>query len=211
MRTSRACLIDVFDTVLSVDFAQHSAGLAVRAGVDPAAYSEALMSNWLHVVMDGRVSIEDALTGVLSELGTPVRDDAALAALVHADEELLHDLHVLHDDIVPFLESLRASGVRTAFVSNCSSNARPLLTRIGLAGLVDELVLSCEVGAAKPDPTIYRIALDRLGVAATDTVFVDDQQSYCDGARAIGIDAVLIDRSRGAGEIATLGELIGRF
>ncbi len=211
MRNYGACLIDVFDTVLSVDFARHTAGLATRAGVDPAAFTAALVADWLHVVMDGRASMEDALTGVLVGLGSPIRDDETLAGLVRADEELVHDLHVLHDDVVPFLESLRASGVRTAFVSNCSSNARPLLTRIGLAGLVDELVLSCEVGSAKPDPAIYRIALDRLGVAAGDTVFVDDQPAYCDGAKALGIDAVLIDRCTGAGEIATLGELAARF
>ncbi|HWJ82983.1 MAG TPA: HAD-IA family hydrolase [Nocardioides sp.] len=208
--TYRACLIDVFDTVLSVDFAQHNAGLANHAGVDPAAFTAALVDGWLHLIMDGRTSIEEALTGILHDLGSPIAGDA-LEGLVRADERLLHDLHVLHDDAVPFLETLRAADIRTAFVSNCSSNTRPLLTALGLADLVDDLVLSCEVGAAKPEPAIYRVALDRLGVSAAESVFVDDQRAFCDGASALGIEAVLIDRFTGDGDIAALSELAARF
>ena len=210
MGSYRACLVDVFDTVLSVDFAQHNAGLARHAGVDPDRFTSALVEDWLHLVMDGRVSTEDALAGALHAVGSPIEGDA-LAALVRADERLLHDLHVLHDDAVPFLESLRDAGVRTAFVSNCSSNTRPLLTALGLADLVDELVLSCEVGAAKPDPAIYRTALDALGVRPSEGLFVDDQRAYCDGAAAAGIDVVLIDRFTAAGDIAALSELLERF
>lgn len=210
MGSYRACLVDVFDTVLSVDFARHNAGLAEHAGVEPEVFTSALVDDWLHLVMDGRVSTEDALAGALHQVGTPVEGDA-LATLVRADEQLLHDLHVLHDDAVPFLESLRAAGIRTAFVSNCSSNTRPLLTALGLVDLVDELVLSCEVGAAKPDPVIYRTALDVLGVRASEALFVDDQPSYCEGAAAVGIDAVLIDRFTGTGDIAALSELMSRF
>lgn len=208
--TYRACLIDVFDTVLSVDFEQHNAGLARHAGVDPEAFTAALVERWLHLVMDGRCSTEEAIAGALRELGSPV-DDETLAGLVHTDENLLHDLHVLHEDAVPFLEELRRRGIRTAFVSNCSSNTRPLLTRLGLADLVDELVLSCEVGSAKPEPGIFRAALERLRVSADEALFVDDQPGYCDGAAAVGIEAVLIDRFTAAGDIAALGELLDRF
>ncbi len=101
--------------------------------------------------------------------------------------------------------------MRTAFVSNCADNTRPLLEWLGLDSLVDELVLSCEVGVAKPDPRIFEIALDRLGVAAADTLFVDDQPAFCDAAAALGIRAVLIDRVGGAGEVSTLAELSAYF
>ena len=62
-------------------------------------------------------------------------------------------------------------------------------------------------GAAKPDPAIFEIALDRLGVAAEDALFVDDQQAFCDAAAALGIRAVLIDRVAGTGEVSTLADL----
>ncbi len=48
-------------------------------------------------------------------------------------------------------------------------------------------MLSFEAGVAKPDPGIYRIALDALGARAEEAVFVDDQSRYCDGAAALGI------------------------
>jgi putative hydrolase of the HAD superfamily len=118
---------------------------------------------------------------------------------------------VLHDDTMPFLETLRTKGVRMAFVSNCADNTHPLLDVLGLSGLVDELVLSCEVGAAKPDPAIFEAALERLGVAPDEALFVDDQQDYCDGAAALGIRAVRIDRFDGSGPVTTLTELSPYF
>jgi FMN phosphatase YigB (HAD superfamily) len=56
------------------------------------------------------------------------------------------------------------------------------------------VILSFEVGAAKPSPEIYRAALERLDVRAGDAMFVDDQAAYCDGAAALGIQTALIVR-----------------
>jgi FMN phosphatase YigB (HAD superfamily) len=48
------------------------------------------------------------------------------------------------------------------------------------------------VGVAKPDPRIYRIAAERLGVETGDCLFVDDQPNFVEGALAAGMDAVVI-------------------
>jgi putative hydrolase of the HAD superfamily len=150
------------------------------------------------------------LKDVLWALGSDV-DDAQLDRLIVADGQLLHDLTVVHEDTEPFLGTLREKGIGSAFVSNCSEDARPLLEGLGLSGLVDHMVLSCEVGAAKPDPQIYEIALDRLGVDAPEALFVDDQQRYCDGAAAVGMHAVLLDRVGDSGDIAGLADVAARF
>ncbi|RYP86657.1 HAD family hydrolase [Nocardioides guangzhouensis] len=204
-----ACLIDVYDTVVSVDFSRFVTSLAERAGVsaDDLAIG---VSSWEVPVSVGRVTIAEALDDVLRTLGSPA-DATLIDDLVAADLELLHELAVLHDDTIPFLQSLRASGVRTAFVSNCADNTRPLLDHLGLAALVDELVLSCEVQAAKPDPVIFHEALRRLDVAPEQALFVDDQQRYCDAATALGIAAVRIDRFDGTGAAASLAELTPYF
>jgi len=99
-------------------------------------------------------------------------------ALVDLDHELLLGTVHVFDDVVPFLEALAARGVDLAIVSNCSENTRGLLEATGLTDRVDALVLSCEIGATKPSPTIYRAALDGLGVDARDAVFVDDQRGF---------------------------------
>ena len=202
-----ACLLDVYDTVLSVDMARHMAELAVRAGVEPATFAAAVRP-WGSAVVDGRATIGGALEEVLWGWG---RDRGQAAPLVAADRALLRKLAVVPVDTVPFLMRLRERAVPTAFVSNCADNTRPLLDALGLSNLVDELVLSCEVGAAKPEPRIYRIALERLGVGADETVFVDDQQAYCDAAAALGIQAVRIDRCGGSGAVSTLDDLAPYF
>ncbi len=160
--------------------------------------------------MDGRTSFAAALEATILACGGSV-DAQLVADLVTMDGALIRDLTVLHEDTVPFLAELRGRGVRTAFVSNCSENTRPLLDGLGLAPLVDALVLSCEVGAAKPHPEIFEVALERLAATAGDAVFVDDQQAYCDGASALGIRAVRIDRLDGGGDVATLAELVAYF
>jgi putative hydrolase of the HAD superfamily len=207
--TYAACLIDVFDTVVSVDFAQRASSLAELAGVDADAFTAAV-TPWDEAVMVGSSTIRSALKEVLRNLGSDV-DDERLDRLVAADAQLLRDLSVVHEDTEPFLETLHEKGVRTAFVSNCSESARPLLEALGLSDLVDELVLSCEVGMAKPEPQIYEVALHRLGVDPRETVFVDDQQRYCDGAANLGIRTFLIDRTDGTGEISGLVDLAVHF
>ena len=203
--TYRACLVDVFDTAVSIDMARYNAALAGHAGIDPDTFAAAFRA-WAMPAMDGSASIRQALAGVLGACGIPA-DARTLDRLVAADRELTDELVVLHDDVVPFLESLRELGVRTAFVSNCAENTRPLLDRLGLTVLVDELVLSCEVRAAKPDPAIFEMAIERLGVPAGESLFVDDQPAFCRAAEAAGIRAVRIDRAGGAGAVSTLSEL----
>lgn len=204
-----ACLVDVFDTVLSVDSVRYNAALAERAGVEPATFAAAV-GRWSRAVTVGEATIETALRATLRECGRVANGDW-LSQLVAEERRVLHELAIIHHDAVPFLESLRASGIRTAFVSNCADSTRPLLEDLGLHELVDELVLSCEVGAAKPDPVIYLGALERLHVDAEQALFVDDQQAYCDGAAAVGVRAFRIDRFDDSGEISQLTQLLPHF
>ena len=89
---------------------------------------------------------------------------------------------------------LRAAGIRMAVVSNSEGTIEATLREIGLGRHLDTVVDSWIVGVAKPDPRIFRLALDRLGVAADDALMVGDTPAAdIDGARAAGIRAVLID------------------
>ena len=57
--------------------------------------------------------------------------------------------------------------------------------------LLDDVVLSFKFGITKPNPAIYELAAQRLGVKPIDCVFIDDIDRYCDGARAVGMQAIL--------------------
>lgn len=188
----RACLVDVYQTLLRYDFAAHSQRLAELAGADLAAWQRAQIS--LNSAFDsGKLSAAEMVTRLLEGCGIRPRP-GLVAELARANQEYLRDGCGLYEDSVPFLRELRAGGIKIALVSNCGTDTRPLLTDLEVLPLADHAILSCEVGYAKPRPEIYKLALDALGVPASGAVLVDDQPSYCDGAQAVGIRAIQIVR-----------------
>ena len=99
-------------------------------------------------------------------------------------------------DVPEALCRLRALGVRVAVVSNFDERLVGLVAGLGLAPLVDLVLPSSRAGAAKPDPAIFRAALAGLGVAPGAGVHVgDDPIADVAGARAAGLQPVLIDRA----------------
>ncbi|MGH3258491.1 MAG: HAD family hydrolase [Streptosporangiaceae bacterium] len=203
-----ACLVDLYDTLLNCDFSPNRRELPKLAEVAADAWNEAYARLWA-AVQTGRVSKAEAFTQTLGARGAQPSADL-VRALVDLDRELAFASAWLYDDAVPFLERLRAAGIKIAIVSNCSEHTRPLLTRLGVIPMVDAVVLSCEVRAAKPSAEIYLRALDQLGVAATAAVFVDDQASYCAGAAALGIKAVQIVRGEPDGNAPAAGTAVVR-
>ncbi|MCI4673540.1 HAD family hydrolase [Candidatus Mycolicibacterium alkanivorans] len=96
-----------------------------------------------------------------------------------------------YPDTVEVLRSLREQSVKTAVVSNIAFDIRPAFA--AAAARVDEFVLSFEVGAVKPDPRIFRVALDRLGIAAEEAVMVGDSEENDGAAREVGCGFRLVD------------------
>lgn len=96
----------------------------------------------------------------------------------------------LNTAVVSFLGGLRPA-YRTGILSNAGSEARQtFIATFGFDRLVDEMIISAEEGVAKPDPRIYRIALERMGTEAQETVLVDDLAVNVEAARLFGMHAV---------------------
>ena len=187
-----ACLVDAYDTIVSCDFSALRRELPALAGIPADAFTAEY--DLRHAPLnDGRLSKAEAFAEILRACGREPRA-ALVREMVRADQELLLANARLYDDVIPFLERLRARGIKTAVVSNCTQNTRPMLVALGVAALADALVLSCEVGAAKPAAEIFRSALGRLGVDAAAALFVDDQPGFCAGSTAVGISTVQIVR-----------------
>lgn len=208
MEWPEACLVDVYDTLLRCDFAAHRAELPVLAGVAADSWQEGY---WRvdRELNTGRISKAEGFAQILRENGVEPRADL-VRTLVDRDEDLLLDTARLFDDAIPFLENLRSRGIRIAIVSNCTASTRPLLGVLGVAALADALVLSCEVGAVKPEAEIFSRALELVGVAAADALFVDDQPGYCAGAVAAGIAAAQIVRGELDGRVPAAGTTVVR-
>ena len=113
-----------------------------------------------------------------------------------------------YPDAEPALRGLRGRGVRLLAVSNWDCSLPAVLERCGLGELLDGVVTSAEVGASKPDPAIFRAALERAGSEPDRALHVGDTpEEDLAGARAAGIRALLIDRSGDGGDIASLAEI----
>ena len=102
-------------------------------------------------------------------------------------------------DAAPALAELRALGLRLVCVSNWDVSLPEVLERCGLAGALDGVVTSAEVGARKPDPAIFAPALELAGCAAAEALYVGDTPAEdLAAARAAGVPGLLIDRTGGA-------------
>jgi HAD superfamily hydrolase (TIGR01509 family) len=193
----RACLIDVYDTILSSQFVPRMESLVEPLGIAIGDW----LAEWDKMREDrdrGRLTIAASIARTLPAFGIDPDPDL-VADLSRRDAEYSRNYTRLCADTVPFLESLRSHGVLTALVSNCADTTRGLLGYLGIIPLVDAVVLSCEVGSMKPYPEIYATALEELGVAAVDAVFIDDQPTFCVGAEAVGIRPIQIARGEANG------------
>ncbi len=103
-----------------------------------------------------------------------------------------------YPDVAPALERLKARGLRLGVISNWDRRLARILDGLGLGGLFDTIISSAEVGLRKPDPRIFDVACEELGVAPGEAAHVGDHE-YADllGANSVGMAAVLIDRHGG--------------
>ena len=196
----RACLIDVYDTILRSQFVPRMESLVKPLGIAIGDW----LAEWDKLREDrdrGRVTIAASCARTLTAFGIEP-EPGLVADLARRDVEFSRTHTRLFDDTVPFLERLRSKGVLTALVSNCADTTRGQLEYLGIVPLVDAVVLSCEVGSMKPYPEIYVTALEELGVAAVDAVFIDDQPTYCVGAEAVGIRPIQIARDEADGYVS---------
>jgi putative hydrolase of the HAD superfamily len=122
----------------------------------------------------------------------------------------------LYPDVLAALALLRARDIRLVVVSNWDVSLAPTLHALGLGGMLDAVVTSAQVGAAKPEPEVFRAALALLDISAGEALHVgDDPHLDVAGARAAGVLPVLLRRKwapetpAGVATISSLTELPG--
>lgn len=123
-------------------------------------------------------------------------DDALAAALYAVESDVAAAPFAC--DAVPVLSALSAAGVALAVVSDIHVDLRPAFAAQrtpgggSLADLVGAWALSFEVGASKPDPRVFRAALDGLGVPAADALMVGDRGAWDGAAAEQGLTALVL-------------------
>lgn len=190
---ARAVLFDLFHTLTSLE----GTGAPGRTtceilGVPQEAWREQLF-HFSHERLAGQMgdpveiirrlahAIDPSIPMSVVEEATAERRRRFAHAVVHVPER---NLRVLRE--------MKARGKKLALVSNADPVEVAAWPDSPLDRILDTAVLSCDVGHVKPDPEIYQIALDRLGVRADEAVFVGDGGSdELRGARAVGMRTVL--------------------
>ncbi len=103
------------------------------------------------------------------------------------------DCWVPYPDTVEVMRRLHAAGVRIGVVSNIAFDIRPAFERIGVAGLVDEVLMSYVEGVIKPDPKLFLRACERLEVDPRQALMIGDSEEADGGAADVGCDVALVD------------------
>ncbi len=91
--------------------------------------------------------------------------------------------------LLDFLRSLRPEH-KVGLISNAWSGLRAFITRQKIEDVFDEMIISAEVGLMKPDPRIYRLALEKLEAQPEEAVFLDDVPVNVEAARSVGMSAI---------------------
>ena len=216
MSGAQAVLLDALGTLLELEPPAPAlrAELAARFGlrVDDTAAERAMAAEMAYYRahhQEGRD--RESLVGLRERCAEVLRGELgeALAGLGAAEvrEALLASLRFrAFTDAPPALERLRAAGRRLVVVSNWDCSLPDVLGRTGLRPLVDGVVTSAQLGAAKPSPAIFARALALAGAPAAAAVHVGDSlREDVAGARACGIAAVLLSRRRTAAPAAPPG------
>jgi len=218
--------LDAGGVLIFPNWARVSEALA-RHGVDVTPEALARAEPYARRRLDDRQVIgatSDASRGwlffdlILENAGVD-RSPATAAAL---DE--LHAYHCAHNlwefvpgPVRPALGALRKLGLTLTVVSNANGTLCAHMARIGLDGLVNCVLDSCDEKAEKPDPRLFEIALERSRATRETTIHVGDLYNVdVVGARSAGIRAVLVDEAdlrpdADCPRIRSLDELVTRI
>jgi putative hydrolase of the HAD superfamily len=200
----KAVLLDALGTLVALEppAPRLRAELERRTGVDVGLEAaergfRAEISYYLAQHMEGRdeESLERLRDRCAAALGDGLGVDGLDPAAVR--EAMLAALRFEpFPDVVPGLRALRERGLRLVVASNWDCSLPGWLAAAGLWELLDGAVSSAVVGAAKPDPAVFRAALELAGARPGEAVHVGDSlDNDVAGARAAGIRAVLVQRA----------------
>jgi putative hydrolase of the HAD superfamily len=99
-------------------------------------------------------------------------------------------------DVIPTLDRLKAMGIIMGVISNWDSRLLPTLDNLNLSPYFSVVAVSAIVGSAKPDPGIFKYALEKTHVSPEEAIHIGDTIEFdLEGARGYGIQALLLDRS----------------
>jgi putative hydrolase of the HAD superfamily len=184
----RAVVFDLWNTIAKwphAEWAEVRPRVAERLGLSPEEFDERWYGDLAHRRETGPIS------AVLEEFELSPEAAEDVLELRGA---------VTRQGLVPVpgaaetISALRERGVKTGLITVCSEDVPRLWAETDFHGLFDSEVFSASVGLRKPDPRIYKLALDELGVEPREAMFVGDgANDELGGAERVGMTAVMLE------------------
>lgn len=143
-----------------------------------------------HEVECGRVSLAEFVEHMGPILGPELPKDHKARGLTASDFDPFAEAEPI-PIMIELAEEIRDSGIRTAILTNNVKEWRKWRDRIPIEHF-DPVIDSCEVGVRKPDPAIYSLICNRMGVAPSGCLFLDDYPGNVEAALAAGLDALQV-------------------
>lgn len=178
----RAVLFDLGGVILRTEYEAPRQHLAGRLGMEYEDLVRLVFeSETSRKASLGTIREEEHWQAVANKLKHPQE--------AHAIKDEFFAGDTLDHALLDFLRSLRPR-VKTGLISNAWSGLRQYILDHRFEDAFDHMVISAEVGVVKPDPRIYQMALEQIGVSPDEAVFVDDFIENVEGAQAVGMSAI---------------------
>ncbi len=194
----KAVLFDFGGVLCHFPPAWKTEALAKAAGAPPAEFLRAFWGN--RIPYDsGELTAVTYWARIAAQLGKTY-------TAVQVAEFVQHDIGFWSNFDQPMLDwvdAVRAAGFKTGLLSNLPPDLGEHLRTIpGFLDRFDHVTYSYEAGFVKPQPEIYRYSLDGLGVAAEQSLFLDDRQENTAGAEALGLRSIeWVSRAKSAEQL----------
>jgi len=181
--TIRAVFFDLGGVIVRTEYQSPRQRLAERLGME--------YDDLVRLVFDSPTAQQATVGGMTStehwaSVMKRLKRDASETQIIR-DEFFAGD--IVDRNLVAFLRSLRGT-YKTGLISNAFDDLRNFVVREKFDDAFDKMIISAEVGAAKPGAKIYQIALEQFGVSPSEAVFVDDFFENIEGCEKVGIKGV---------------------
>jgi len=179
----RAIFFDLGGVLLRTEFQAPRQQLAERLGIEYDDLVKIVFDgDSHHKATVGEISSDEHWTSIMKRLKRPASELAAIRHEFFAGD-------ILDRTLLDYLRSLRGK-YKTGLISNAWGDLREFILREKFDDAFDKMIISAEVGAAKPEPKIFQIALEQFGVKPNEAVFVDDFLINIEGCEKVGMKGI---------------------
>ena len=179
----KAVFFDLGGVIVRTEFQAPRQQLANRLGLDYDDLNKLVFdSDSSNRAAVGEISSTEHWISVVQRLKRPDSEWQAIENEFFAGD-------IVDRTLVEYIRSLRGK-YKTGLISNNWSDLRDFVIREKFDDAFDEMIISAEVGAMKPEPKIYQIALGKFGVKPREAIFVDDFYVNIEGCEKVGMKGI---------------------